>query len=581
MKKMFFLSLFLISGVISAVEIQDVVVWDYSSYYYGTRYDFYPDYVINGYGLDPETGFHNGDRWEYTYWMNGIGTKVVNGDQFIEFRLGPIPYYLTEIHIWNFNRHGYTSRGTQDMEILVRNGGSYTSLGVFTLGRGTGQNDYPGETIQISHAEPVSYVKFVPLTTYGDASYGGLSEVRFYGNGTSNEPPYVFAGKPMQVQGLTATLKGVVTDDAGTPGINWSKISGPGNVTFTDPSDPATEVTFSEYGLYELELSADDSSYEVYQFTTVRCIPEWWKELDEVAIDSSTTAYSQYYEAVNVINGSGLYDTGYHTAASYNYHWCSASSPSSAEIVFALETTTNINGLRIWNFNHSYAGYLENCAISNFEISVSNDKTNWESLGTFSLDNAPDWPWDTSEIIPLAPSQSYQYIKFHNFSSFSSTNVAFSEVRFSGTPDNTSPTVDAGADIETWLAPVEAVAAIDITAEDDGEPSPPGQLAYTWTKVSGPEGYSFDSDSIEDPTVTFTEAGEYEFQVEVTDSEFIVTDNVIVTVYLNGCEHAKAQPEYVPLPGDADANCKVNLADFSLVAAGWLECNSSDPNDCL
>ena len=43
--------------------------------------------------------------------------------------------------------------------------------------------------------------------------------------------------------------------------VSWKKNSGPGAVTFSDASQPATRVRFSEAGVYELELSATDTEH--------------------------------------------------------------------------------------------------------------------------------------------------------------------------------------------------------------------------------------------------------------------------------------------------------------------------------
>jgi PKD repeat protein len=74
--------------------------------------------------------------------------------------------------------------------------------------------------------------------------------------------PIVSAGADASVSVLgAATLDGTVTDD-GKPGpsvtTTWSKISGPGEVTFADPAAQDTTATFSEPGSYTLRLTAND-----------------------------------------------------------------------------------------------------------------------------------------------------------------------------------------------------------------------------------------------------------------------------------------------------------------------------------
>jgi hypothetical protein len=76
---------------------------------------------------------------------------------------------------------------------------------------------------------------------------------------SANVAPTVSAG-PDQSLGIlcSANLQGTVSDDGrpvgSTLGISWSKVSGPGSVTFADPNAAATTVTFSTAGDYMLRL---------------------------------------------------------------------------------------------------------------------------------------------------------------------------------------------------------------------------------------------------------------------------------------------------------------------------------------
>src|SRR5205085_551995 len=79
-----------------------------------------------------------------------------------------------------------------------------------------------------------------------------------------DKPPLVDAG-PDQLISLpqnTTQLAGTVVyaafpDTVDT--VNWNQLSGPGTATFTDASNEMTTVTFSQSGVYELQLVASDS----------------------------------------------------------------------------------------------------------------------------------------------------------------------------------------------------------------------------------------------------------------------------------------------------------------------------------
>ncbi|WP_309381286.1 putative Ig domain-containing protein [Cerasicoccus frondis] len=80
-----------------------------------------------------------------------------------------------------------------------------------------------------------------------------------------NKAPYVNAGADAFVINQTdpIELQGTVRDDGlplgSTVDILWTKQIGPGDVSFSDPTDPNALVTFSAPGVYILQLEAFDS----------------------------------------------------------------------------------------------------------------------------------------------------------------------------------------------------------------------------------------------------------------------------------------------------------------------------------
>ncbi len=84
-----------------------------------------------------------------------------------------------------------------------------------------------------------------------------------------NQPPSVSAGPDRSILiAAAASLDGTVSDDGlpNTPGsvtTAWSMVNGPGTATFDDPASIDTTVSFSETGVYELQLLADDGELVV------------------------------------------------------------------------------------------------------------------------------------------------------------------------------------------------------------------------------------------------------------------------------------------------------------------------------
>jgi hypothetical protein len=82
----------------------------------------------------------------------------------------------------------------------------------------------------------------------------------------TNKPPVVNAGPDLTITlPASASLNGTVTDDGlpnppGAVTVTWSKVSGPGTVTFANASAKVTTATFSAAGTYVVQLSASDSA---------------------------------------------------------------------------------------------------------------------------------------------------------------------------------------------------------------------------------------------------------------------------------------------------------------------------------
>ena len=86
-------------------------------------------------------------------------------------------------------------------------------------------------------------------------------------------------------------------------------------------------------------------------------------------------------------------------------------------------------------------------------------------------------------------------------------------------------------------------------------------------------------DRIGNGGVTFTELGEYTLQLSADDGEAadnIGIRNITIEVFNDSCEAAGSLPGFALIPGDVNADCKVDFLDVAIVAAGWLECNALD-----
>ena len=136
--------------------------------------------------------------------------------------------------------------------------------------------------------------------------------------------------------------------------------------------------------------------------------------------------------------------------------------------------------------------------------------------------------------------------------------------------EQAGPLREAGVDIVTWLEDGSRTGTLDATVTDED--------AYTvqWTVVSEPnEGTAvIEIPDAEDTAITLTDLGEYVLQLEASDGEYAGSDTVTINVYSDSCEATKSLPNYVPLVGDLNGDCRVDEADMALLEENWLKCNA-------
>lgn len=199
-----------------------------------------------------------------------------------------------------------TSRAPYPAEYIVHHGGGVTTVLKSQLDGVSGS--CPSFEIGAFDMVPGSFVR---VNDTGSSSIT-FSFMRFELTGPPGGLPYVSAGSDQTViLPADAALTGKASDD-GQPAslvVTWSKLTGPGTVTFLDASSATTTATFSEAGGYVLRLTAFDGANSATDDMTVT-----------VLAAGATLSYSTQYEfnadpslAAGVLdadagdaNGSGL-----------------------------------------------------------------------------------------------------------------------------------------------------------------------------------------------------------------------------------------------------------------------------------
>ena len=122
-----------------------------------------------------------------------------------------------------------------------------------------------------------AYGVYVLRLTASDSLLNSYDEVQitYLETAPPNQAPAVNAGTDQEVVSPSAAnLDGTVTDDGqpNPPGVvttQWTKQSGPGNVTFGNSAAVDTTATFSALGTYVLRLTANDSLLSNFDEVTI------------------------------------------------------------------------------------------------------------------------------------------------------------------------------------------------------------------------------------------------------------------------------------------------------------------------
>jgi len=177
-----------------------------------------------------------------------------------------------------------------------------------------------------------------------------------------------------------------------------------------------------------------------------------------------------------------------------------------------------------------------------------------------------------SVSVTLAPDTIYYWTIDVYDSSISTTEPSYLSPTFTFNTMNQPPIVNAGDDVDTWLANGLRVVQLDGVVSD--ESGGPGPATLLWTVIAEPNELNpaqISEPLAANPTVTVKEPGSYTLQLEAGDGEFTVTDTMQIVLYADSCEHAKNQEGFELIPGDMNEDCIVNELDITiLVERYWL-----------
>ncbi len=461
-----------------------------------------------------------------------------------------------------------TSALTANLTIsgTATNGADYTSIPatvVFAANSATAAitiapiaDSFPeaDETVIVTLANGAGYTVGIPAS----------ATVTILDNNESNAAPTLTLQRPASndiaiPSGVGLILKATAGDDGhplvpGALTVAWTRVSGPGAVTFGNADAANTTANFSADGAYLLRLTASDGALETSLDVAVNvgASVQPWTSQD---IGGATPAGSDSESSGTfTVSGGGTNISG----TSDQFHLVSQTltgdgtitarvvsmtgSGNSAKAGVMLRNTTAANSRAA--FTSSYlptSPYGANTFRTRATDGASFNTTTksgtasyplWvrvvRSGDSFSGFTSPDGQTWTqvgpTQTIPMnAPLLAGLAVTSNTTSAL--CTAVFDNVTITNGPPNLGPFVDAGADVAVSF-PAPATLAGSIS--DDGKPLP-ANLTSIWQTISGPGEVGFANPNAASTTATFTVPGAYVLRLVADDGEVATFDDLQVT----------------------------------------------------
>lgn len=380
-----------------------------------------------------------------------------------------------------------------------------------------------------------------------------------------NGAPVVSAGQDQVITLPSNTqLRGTATDDglpSGTLTVRWTRVSGPGTVTFWAQNSPVTTAVFPVAGVYVLRLTADDgalsSSSEVT--VTVRAAPP----TNQAPTVSAGTPQTITLPAEAQLTGTTS-DDGLPAGSSLAVTWSTVSGPGAVTFSAPNATATRAR--------FAAAGtYVLRLTATDGQLSAQASVT--VTVNAAPVNQAPIVGAGADQIVTLPASATldgtasddglpagntlaatWSRVSGPGTVTFGSAAAIDTTASFSAagtyvlrltvsdgalsaqddvsvvvrapTPVNQAPSVSAGSPQSVTLP---QAASLRGSASDDGLPVG-STLVTTWSRVSGPGAVTFGSTSQPITSATFASAGTYVLRLSATDGALSAQSDVTITV---------------------------------------------------
>ena len=363
------------------------------------------------------------------------------------------------------------------------------------------------------------------------------------------------------VGNVAIKLAGVVTDDGLPTGsrvfASWTKLSGPGDVSFADANAANTSASFSTAGNYVLRLTASDGQLSADDDVNVSVNPP-----NQAPIVNAGTNQTITLPANANLNGIAI-DDGFPVGSSLSTTWSKSSGPGLVMFANAnsLATSANFSSTGVYVLRLT-ADDSEEATRSEMTISVASVPVNQPPAVNAGPDQTISLPTNTvtfhgiatDDSLPagnlslawttvtgpatvvFASAYSAETTAQFNASGTYVLRLTASDGEFSRSDDlvvtvmsapaqNQTPTTNAGPDQTVLLS---RGAQLDGSASDDGLPA--GSLTTNWTKISGPGAVTFLNPNVTITGALFNATGTYVLRLTAGDGALTASDDITITV---------------------------------------------------
>jgi hypothetical protein len=369
-----------------------------------------------------------------------------------------------------------------------------------------------------------------------------------------NQPPTVNAGVDQEITfPASANLDGTVSDDGrptppGSITTTWSKLSGPGTVTFGNAGAVDTTASFSVGGSYVLRLTVSDGAVSVTDDVTVvvngppqvNAGPDLvvtqpgQATLDGTVIDeglpippgATTSTWSVVSGPGSVTFGNaGAVDTtaAFTTPGTYVLRLTASDGSQAASdditVIYNAAPTVNAGVDQVISLptnSVSLDGTVTDDSLPNPPGSVTTGWTMVSGPGSVTFGNAANI--DTSATFSTGGTYVLRLTANDGVATVTDDVTIYVDA---------PPVVNAGPNQSVAS---NGSAVLDGTVTDDGLPNPPGAVTSTWTKISGPGTVSFANANAVDTTATFSQPGTYVLRLTASDGLGSASDDISIDV---------------------------------------------------